>query len=154
MADPIRTQIIDSLKSLMASILVANGYRVDVGTVEVAARDWGECISILPDPWVGIVPYESRVTEYPSRLEHEWRMNIITHSKTPTKDSEDVIDTLHAIQDDVERAIYQDPTLGVDGVIFARLTDAEASEPHPQAAIEQIGSTRTGITVLYEIDRP
>lgn len=152
MADPIQTQILDALVSIMQSIRVSNGYRTDVEHVEVAARDWGECVESLPYPWLGIVPYEAPVTEYPSRLEYEWRMNIISHQVSTAKDADGLIAKVHPIQEDIRNAIYEDPTLGVDGVIYARVTETESTEAHPQAAIEGLASTRTGISVLYEED--
>lgn len=152
---PFATRILTTLQTLLGEIRLANGYHQDVSKVEIAARDWGDPelgLTATGDPqtaWIGIVPYGRRVAEYPGRLEYDWRINIITHA-IHDGTQQCVLNATHALQYDIRDVIYDDPALGLPGVIRTRITDTEASEPHPQAAIEGIASTRTGISILYE----
>jgi hypothetical protein len=147
----IRDDIIDAYVSMLTDITVANGYSLTVKTVEVASRGWDE-MKTRPDlrPWMGVVPHEEVFTEFPSYVDSELPIDIEVYQTASARTAAAVQQANSDVVADIRKALYEDPQLGVNGVVRARLVRASSSTAHPQAAQEGVASVLVSTTVLFE----
>ena len=150
MATPLRKQVLDALKTTHEGITSANGYNTDVDTVEFAARAWDE-LATKPGarPWIGIVPQRSDYEDQIGYVDVTLNIDLLCHV-TSTKTALAVMQTNSELLRDIRKALYTDPTLGVDGVIWTKVVGMDGSDASPLAAQEGIASMVVSIQVLYQ----
>ena len=142
MATPSRKLVIDDLKTVLAAISVASGYKSDVNTVEVLAKTWLQVSDVIR-PWLGIVPQETIYQHLPGGLVRSvLHIDIIGHVSKGTYDEKR--ERLADLLDDIWGAVNADATRGANAV-NTMITKSETDEGAPDAE----GTLVIGLDVVY-----
>jgi len=156
MATAIRENILDALETMLGTLSVSNGYRTEVATVEVQAKDWAELARSLSNStdgaWLGIVPQEETYVDRPGIVESTWNIAIIAHIKLATKTAAAATKASSDLATDIRKLLYDTNggTLGVSGVHFVRVTRRQSSTASPEAIQERWSTTRIDLSVRFE----
>ena len=141
----LRSQIADKLKEKIESVTVANGYNQDVGVVRFDSVVLN--IAEYQDyelPAVQIIDLNAQINHEMSRSRTSWFLAIEMCMRSTVNGIVNQ-QSLWDFQDDVIRAIMDDPKLGLNFVVQAqvidKLTDLHMQEPN------YIGTI--GIEVIY-----
>lgn len=141
MADPVRKQIRDALKATLEGITVANGYRNDVDTVDFAYLGPDECVK-WNSVYIGVIPQEVSITDYPGRQEGDWRFDLVLHKQltVPVLNSA-IADAADELREDVFRALYRYGNLQTSGVIQVSIINdisVAGSEAHTETGVASL----------------
>lgn len=155
MANPIRYLILTQIKAALEAITVAGGYRHTIVQVEIAAKGWNDPDVKDPDrlPGIQIIPQtEIIVEESFQEIMSDWTMDVIAHFTVPVVASDLDLDAALAcmnMSNDVRKALYADPELGIDEVISMTIKTRTGTEGAHEAAQRQKGSIHYQIVVRF-----
>lgn len=156
MAAAIHENIITALKTMLATITTANGYRTNIATVEVKSKDWAEMLksdaNTTDGGWMGIVPQEEVYQDRPGIVESTWRIALTSHIRIATADETAAVVAASGLTTDVRRLLYDTNggNLGVTGVHYVRITRRQDSLGSPEAINERWTTMRFDIDVKLE----
>ena len=151
MSDPLRKIILDELKANFESLNNTSSLWGPNTTVERAARGFAD-LEVRPEtmPFIGIIPQEDTVSEYPDHIEVDWPIEIVGHIEVDPRTEQQVVDTCTQMRTDMRRIIYtyQDlsETLGVMNVSLRAMMGSEGA---PRAAEDGIASVFMRIAVEF-----
>lgn len=142
MPDPLRLTILNAYVSKLQGITVAAGYRNTVDTVEILARGFDDQLAGKGKrPYIGVIPMRESATDEPGgRNVVEWSVDILAHVDVATRTPLGVATVCENITNDIRRALYADPQLGVSGVHMVKITGREGSEGSPDSVTEGVAS--------------
>lgn len=150
MSDPLRLQILDALAAVLEAIRVPDGYRNTVATVEFTAREpTDQAARSGARPWIGIVPQGEDNTDICGNSTMEWTVQLLAFVDC-TKSARGVAEGCASIANDIRRAIYEDPTLNVEGVLGVRIKRRQGSEGNPQSAQEGVAAIVLELAIKFE----
>lgn len=153
MAAALRQGILSALKTKIETIDGTGDNRVTFATVEYGARSWADVKTGERD-YCGIAPREERFDDMSSGYVHGvWTIDLVLHLTPAANTLASVAAKLSDVLSDVRRVLYNDATLGQDGVILTRLVSRLGSEGSPESAIEGVASCVLTIEVEYQEDR-
>ncbi len=110
MATPARKLILDNIKTVLASVSTATGFKTNIKTVERVVRDWADVARGIR-PWVGFSPRLETFAFLPGKQIRATLPVVIVACV-----SGDSVDDKHAklndLHDDIIAALGADPTRG------------------------------------------
>lgn len=146
----IRESIVTNMQTVMSGITVANGFNLDIVTVELAGRAWDETETRdAARPYIGLLPQRERHQERPGHLEVFWDWLIVAHATPSDRTLATNAALCSDITADIRKALYESPSLGLNDVIRVSLTGRMGSEGSPQAAQEKVASVEHNVTVHF-----
>ncbi len=152
MADTIRQDILEAAVEMFEDITVANGYRNTIVSAEVLAKCHDDpTIGKEGLPWIGIVPQDEIITDESfGNNKVDWPITILSHFHI---DQPGTATTLIAactnMFTDIRRTVYENPTLGVEGVILTKITSRIGSEGSDEAVRLGRGSLMVKLVVRF-----
>jgi hypothetical protein len=133
----------DALKSTLESITVANGYSVEVDTVEYAASVH-DSVPGEKMPYIGIVPIGDDWTDMPTEERIAVRVALVCHQLIGSIDGEQAMLKSTDLKFDIHDALYNDRNLGEDDMFVMMrssqdtVSDVEAQEEKTVTTVMQI----------------
>ena len=130
MATPARRLILDDVKTVLATITVANGYKSTVKTVEALGKGFADT-PVGDKPWAGVYPQqESFSFESGGLIRVTLTLLVMVHISGATVDDRST--ALNNLLDDVIAALGEDTTRGSNAVMTT-ITTVETDEGDPDA---------------------
>ena len=157
MADVIRLDILEAIKEMFEDITVANGYRNTITTVEMVTRCHDDPnIGVDGLPWIGFVPQKEIISDTSfGENRVDWPIWVLSHFHLVTSGVATALNLATACSNmftDIRRKIYENPTLGVEGVTSTRVTGRIGSEGSAEAVRLNRGSVQVDMMVRFRED--
>lgn len=148
MATPARALILDNIKTTMAAILVAGGYKTTVVTVERVIRDWADP-GAIQKPWIGFMPRVEIFRFLPgNQIRVTMPVLIVGHISSTTVDAKHT--ALSNLHDDIVAALGVDPTRGGNAINTVVLqTEDDTGDPDTVDSQGRSGTVEVTAEVTY-----